>query len=183
MHPFLTTYTTRAIPALTKETPYKSTYLIPRVTKVVINVGLGDVQGNNKAIDELQALVARISGQKAILTKARKAIAGFKIRQGMDVGMKVTLRGERMHDFLAKLATITLPRTRDFRGLKVSSVTSDGNMNLGIRDVSIFPEAPQDGTMYGIKITVVSTAKNQSEALTLFRELGFPLLLDGDTVS
>lgn len=181
MHSFLTTYNTVAVPELTKKVSYPSTYLIPKVTKVVVNVGIGDLQGNTKGTEEAIQLVGRLTGQKPVLTKARKAISGFKIRQGMDVGLKVTLRGERMYDFLAKLIMVTLPRTRDFRGLKSSAITADGNLNLGIRDTSIFPEASEDGTSHGIQITIVSTASSLDEARTLYTSLGFPFPSEGIT--
>ena len=172
-HPFLTRYDEAVKPKLVAEKTYASTYLIPKVNKVVLNVGLGDLLGNNKAIEEVNALLSRISGQKPIETKARKAIAGFKIRQYQVIGMKVTLRGVRMYDFLTKLIEVTLPRTRDFRGLKLTGVTADGNLNIGIRDSMIFPEAGDDLTLPGIQITIVSNAKSLEESQLLYQSLGF----------
>ena len=173
MHPFLTRYTEISVPKLLAAKQYESPYLIPKVTKVSINTGLGDVLDNKKAIEEVAALLSRISGQKAVETKARKAVAGFKIRQEMVVGMKVTLRGTRMNDFLMKFSEITLPRTRDFRGLKPSAITADGNLNIGIKDSMIFPEASQDGVSYGLQVTLVSTARTKEDARLLFESLGF----------
>jgi large subunit ribosomal protein L5 len=173
MHPFLNRYTETSIPQLTKAKKYPSTYLIPRVSKVIVNVGLGDMLTNGKAVDDVKALLLRITGQKAVETKARKAIAGFKIRQDMVVGLKVTLRGQRMHDFLSKLIEVGLPRTRDFRGLKATGVTADGNLNIGIRDSMIFPESGQDVTFPGLQVTIVSNASTREESDLLYRSLGF----------
>jgi large subunit ribosomal protein L5 len=181
MHPFLTTYTTVSIPKLKAEREYISDYMIPRVTKVVLNMGIGDLQGNNKGIEDATILLTQISGQKPVLTKARKAISGFKIRIGMQIGLKVTLRGERMYDFISKLSGVTLPRTRDFRGLKPSAITADGNLNLGIRDTIIFPEASQDGIGHGVQVTIVSTARTKEEAHTLYTSLGFPFQSEQET--
>lgn len=173
MHPFITHYNQTVLPKLKEGKQYASSYLVPRVTKVSINCGIGDVATDDKAIESVAQLLASITGQRPAVTKARKAIAGFKIRQGMTVGLKVTLRGERMHDFLMKLIQITLPRTRDFRGLKPSAITSDGNLNLGIKDSMIFPEASQDGTGHGVQVTLISNAKTREEAVLLYESLGF----------
>lgn len=173
MHPYLSRYDEAVKPKLIAERPYASTYLIPKVSKVVLNVGLGDLLGNSKAIEEVGSLLSRISGQKPIETKARKAIAGFKIRQYQVIGMKVTLRGVRMYDFLTKLIEVTLPRTRDFRGLKASGITSDGNLNIGVKDSMIFPEAGEDLTLPGIQITIVSNARTMEESQLLYTSLGF----------
>jgi len=183
MNPFSTQYNTVVAPQLKAQKAYASEYLVPKVTKVIINVGLGDVMTNNKAIDEVADLVGRIAGQKPVLTKARTAISGFKIRQGMVVGMKVTLRGSRMEDFLSKLIQIALPRTRDFRGLKSSGITADGNLNIGIKDSTIFPEAGQDITVHGIQVTLVSTAKTLEEAQLLYTGLGFVFQSESESTS
>jgi len=173
MHPFLTQYNEVALPKLKEFKNYESTYQIPSVSKVSVNCGLGDVMTNDKQIEEVSKLIGLITGQKPVETKARKAISGFKIRQNMVIGLKVTLRGARMHDFLAKLTQIALPRTRDFRGLKPSAITADGNLNIGIKDSMIFPEAPQEAGNHGIQITVVSSATSMEEARLLFESLGF----------
>lgn len=173
MHPFLTHYNTVVIPRLKEAKNYQSLFEVPRVSKVTLNIGIGDLAGNTKSIEEVSALLAQISGQKPVVTKARKAIAGFKLRQGMPVGLKVTLRSNRMHDFLSKLIQIALPRTRDFRGLKLSSITADGNLNLGIKDSAIFPELAQAGTAHGIQVTLVSNAASLEEARLFYESLGF----------
>lgn len=173
MHPFLTTYTQNAVPRLKEFKSYASAYQIPRITKVVVNIGVGDCVGNSKALEDVVLLSTQITGQKPVQTKARKAIAGFKIRQAMVVGLKTTLRDERMNDFLAKLIQVVLPRTRDFRGLPVTSITADGNLNIGIRDSMIFPEVAQGGQSHGIQVTIVSNATSQEESRLLFESIGF----------
>lgn len=173
MNHFLNHYTTVTVPKLKESFSYASEYTVPKVSKVVINVGVGDIMSDSKAVESVSALVARIAGQRPMLTKARISIAGFKIRDGMTVGMKVTLRGTRMHDFLSKLIQISLPRTRDFRGLKPSAITADGNLNIGIKDSTIFPEAGQDVSLHGLQITLVSNAKTKEEAELLYTSLGF----------
>ncbi|MEI6477875.1 MAG: 50S ribosomal protein L5 [bacterium] len=173
MHPFLTIYNQKAVPKLKEGRTYVSSYLIPRVTKVSVNMGVGDTVGNGKALEEVSELMTQITGQKPAVTKARKAIAGFKIREAMPVGLKVTLRGARMNDFLIKLSQVVLPRTRDFRGLVPTSVTSDGNLNIGIRDTLIFPEVSQGTLSHGLQVTLVSNARTQEEARILYESLGF----------
>lgn len=173
MHPLIARYNQVAVPKLKEVGSYSSTYLIPHITKTIINIGIGDLIGNSKGIEEVTRLLSDISGQKPVETKSRKAISGFKIRQNVVVGLKVTLRGRRMHDFLLKLIEITLPRTRDFRGLSPESVTGDGNLNVGIKDSMIFPEAPQDLKGHGLQVTIVSTAKSREESKTLYESMGF----------
>jgi large subunit ribosomal protein L5 len=173
MHAFLKQYNEVAVPKLKEQQSYSSPYLIPKIEKVVINVGLGDLIAAGKPLEELVTLVTLISGQKPVTTKARKAISGFKIRQGMEVGMKVTLRGARMHDFLIKLIQIALPRTRDFRGLKPSAVAPNGSLNLGIKDSMIFPEVSQGTFAHGMQITIVPTPCTSEEARLLYESLGF----------
>jgi large subunit ribosomal protein L5 len=182
MHPFLTRYNQVSRPKLKEVGSYTSEYLVPRVTKVSINCGIGDLAGNQKTIDELANQLATITGQKPSITKARKAIAGFKIRENMVVGMRVTLRGERMQDFLTKLTDIALPRTRDFRGIPPTSVTAGGSLNVGIRDSAIFPEVSYGSLAHGLQVTVVSTATDMDEARTLFESLGF-LFQTGDDIA
>ena len=173
MHPFTTLYNQTVLPKLKEGKAYSSTYLIPKVTKVTVNVGVGDCVGNSKALEDVISLVTDITGQKPVQTKARKAISGFKIRENMVVGLKTTLRGQMMNDFLIKFIEVVLPRTRDFRGLPITSVTADGNLNIGIKDSMIFPEVSQLTLSHGIQITVVSTAKTLEEARLLFESLGF----------
>ena len=183
MHPFLTTYHQTTVPKLKEQKKYVSEFAVPRVTKVSVNAGLGDYVGNTKAIEDISKLIATISGQKPVPTKARKAISGFKIREGMVIGLKATLRDQRMHDFLYKLIQVTLPRTRDFRGLVPTGVTADGNLNIGIRDCTIFPEASQGEGSYGLQVTVVSTARTLEEATSLYRSLGFIFQKEDEVVA
>ncbi len=173
MHPFITRYNQVSIPKLKENRSYESEYAVPRVSKVSVNVGVGDTLANSKAIEVISTMVATITGQKPVEAKARKAISGFKIRQGMVVGLKTTLRGTRMHDFLAKLSQVALPRTRDFRGLVPTAITADGNLNIGIRDSMIFPELAQGEPGHGVQVTIVSSARTQEEARTLYESLGF----------
>jgi large subunit ribosomal protein L5 len=173
MHPFDTLYNSVVVPRLTAQTAYPSSYLIPKVKKVIVNVGVGDCVGNSKALEEVIGLVTQITGQKPVTIKARKAISGFKIRENMVVGLKVTLRGVRMNDFLYKLIQVVLPRTRDFRGLPATGITADGNLNIGIKDSMIFPEISQSGTSHGIQVTIVSTASSQETSRQLYEAIGF----------
>lgn len=150
---------------------------IPRIEKVVINTGIGRITKESDKVSEVYESLATIAGQAPIKTKVQKSIAGFKVREGQDVGIKVTLRGMKMWDFLTRLINISLPRIRDFRGLKVSTVDSNGNLNIGITDHTVFPEIIAERVKYifGLQVTVVTTAKNKEDAEFLFRELGFPL--------
>jgi len=173
MHPFTIRYKEIVLPKLLEARQYPSTYLIPKVTKVSVGCGIGDVMTNGKAVEDVAKLLASITGQKPAEAKARKAIAGFKIRQNMVVALKTTLRGTRMNDFLIKLIEVALPRTRDFRGLKPSAITADGSLNIGIRDSMIFPEAAQDGTTHSLQVTLVSNARSKEEAQLLYESLGF----------
>ena len=180
MHPYSTRYNQVALPKLKEHTTYASTYEVPIIKKVSINCGLGDVLTNGKAVDEVTALIAAITGQKAVQTKAHKAIAGFKIRQGMVVGLKTTLRAERMNDFLMKLTDIALPRTRDFRGLPATGITASGTLNIGIKDSSIFPEVSYGSIPHGLQITIVSNAKSVEEARLLYETMGFLFQAEGE---
>jgi large subunit ribosomal protein L5 len=172
MHAFIKQYTESAVPKLKEQKQYASAYLIPKIEKVVLNIGTGGLQGQGRTAEEAAANLVAISGQKPVVTKSRKAIAGFKIRDNVDVGMKVTLRGERMNDFLIKFAQIALPRTRDFRGLTPTSIAKDGSMHVGIKDSMIFPEANQD-ISHGIQVSIVTSPCSPEEARTLFEALGF----------
>jgi large subunit ribosomal protein L5 len=173
MHPFLKQYNEVTVPKLTAAKKYDSIFLIPKVEKVVINAGSGSLTASGKNLDSLIATIVAISGQKPVVTKARKAISGFKIRQYMEVGMKTTIRGERMYDLISKMTQIALPRTRDFRGLKPTSITADGCLHIGIKDSMIFPEVSQDSAGQSLQITLVSTAKTLEEARLLYESLGF----------
>ena len=169
-------YKKEIVPELMKLHGYKNVNEVPKLEKIVLNMGLGDVKDNSKslgiAIDEL----AVISGQKPVATKAKKAISNFKVRQGMIIGAKVTLRGERMYEFLDKLISIALPRVRDFRGVSRKSFDGKGNYALGIKEQLIFPEISYDKIekIRGFDVMIVTTAKTDSEALSLLEALGMP---------
>jgi len=184
MHLLTTRYNESVLPKLTQARQYPSTYLIPKVSKVSVNCGIGDVMTNGKAVEDVTKMLASITGQKPAEAKARTAISGFKIRQGQVVGLKTTLRGDRMNDFLLKLIEVALPRTRDFRGLKPSAITEDGTLNIGIRDSMIFPEvANQEGTTHSLQVTVVSNARSKEEARLLYESLGFVFGTEEDTAT
>lgn len=169
-------YENEIVSALQKELNYDNKYQVPRLVKVVVNIGLGDGAQNAKlfdnGVDELQA----ITGQKPVITRAKKSIAGFKIREGMPIGSKVTLRGERMYDFVSKLTGVVLPRIRDFRGLSPKGFDGLGNYNLGLKDQLVFPEIDYDKVqrLRGMNITIVTTARNDMDARALLNALGFP---------
>lgn len=163
-------------PSLMKEMSYKNPFQVPRIEKVVINMGLGEAaQDNRKAQAALEEL-SLIAGQKPVLTKAKHSIAGFKLREGMNIGAKVTLRRERMYEFLDRLVTIAMPRIRDFRGISPKSFDGRGNYSLGIREHIVFPEINYDKVdkIRGMDITIVTTAKTDSEALALLKGFDFP---------
>lgn len=163
-------------PSLMKERGYRNSFQVPQLEKIVINMGLGEaVQDSRKAQGALEEL-ALIAGQKPILTKARQSIAGFKLREGMNIGAKVTLRRERMYEFLDRLVTIAMPRIRDFRGLSSKSFDGRGNYSLGIREHIIFPEINYDKVdqIRGMDITIVTTAKTDAEALDLLKGFDLP---------
>jgi len=169
-------YQKEAIPALTKELGIKNAYEVPRLLKVVVNVGLGDGAQNAKTFDLGVAELQSITGQKPMVTRAKKSIAGFKIRQNMPIGAKVTLRGQRMYDFISKLTGIVLPRIRDFRGISPKGFDGRGNYNLGLKDQLVFPEINYDMVqrVRGLNITIVTSATNDMAAKALLTQLGFP---------
>ena len=160
-----------------KEFSYSSVMEVPRIKKVVVNVGIGKMIKDGDKIEEVVSSLQTITGQKPVKTKARKAIAGFKIREGQEVGVKVTLRGARMWQFIDRLVTATLPRTRDFQGISKKSVDSKGNINIGIKEHTIFPEISPEKVRhtFGLQVTISTTAISQAEGLALFKLLGFPL--------
>ncbi len=174
VHPFTNRYQNTVVPALTSERQYASAYEIPRITHVVVNAGAGDMLTAAKGMEQLVELISKITGQRPVVVKAKKSIAGFKIRQGMEVGVKVTLRGERMRDFLTKLTDVSLPRTRDYRGVKPTAIAKDGSLHVGIRDTQIFPEVANDSFHHPIQVSLVpARPMSQDEALRLYRGLGF----------
>jgi large subunit ribosomal protein L5 len=169
-------YQTEIAPALMKEFEYKSVMQVPRITKVVVNVGLGEALDNAKAIDFAVNDITAITGQKPVVTKAKKSIAGFKLREGRTIGVKVTLRGERMWAFLTRLIHVALPRTRDFQGISPDAFDGRGNYTLGLREQLIFPEIQYDkiDKLRGMEVTIVTTAKTDEEGRRLLTLLGMP---------
>jgi len=170
-------YVEKVIPELMKQFNYKSIMEVPRIEKITLNMGVGEAVADKKVMDFAVADMVKISGQKPQVTKARKSIAGFKIRDGWPVGCKVTLRSRRMYEFMDRLVTIALPRVRDFRGLSGKSFDEHGNYNFGIKEQIIFPEIEYDkiDAIRGMNITITTTAKNSDEARALLKAFSFPI--------
>jgi large subunit ribosomal protein L5 len=162
--------------SMTEKFNYASVMEVPKIDKIVINMGLGEAVSNSKVLDEAVAELALITGQKPVVTKAKKSIAGFRLREGMPIGCKVTLRGERMYDFLDKLVSISLPRVRDFRGVSKKSFDGRGNYTLGVKEQLIFPEIDFDkvSKVRGMDIVIVTTANTDEEARELLTQFGMP---------
>lgn len=177
MTDFKRRYLQDVVPALRKQFGYSSVMAVPRITKAVINVGISSGNKDSKFPEAVMQSLTRIAGQKPVPTKAKKSISNFKIRQGMTVGYKVTLRGARLEAFLDKLVRITLPRVRDFRGLSEKSLDQRGNMAIGFKESIAFPEVRPDEVLHlhGLEIAITTSAKTRAESLALFRALGFPL--------
>ena len=169
-------YVNEAVPALKQKFGYKNPMEVPRLEKVIINMGLGDCKDNSKALEAAVAELTQISGQKPLVTKAKKSVANFKVREGQNVGAKVTLRGDRMEEFMDKLVSIALPRVRDFRGVSTKAFDGRGNYALGVKEQLIFPEIEYDKVekIRGMEMILVTTAKTEEEAKELFRLLGMP---------
>ena len=169
-------YQKEAIPALMKKFNYQSIMQVPKLEKIVINVGLGDIRENPKSLENTMNDLSIITGQKPVVTKARKSIAAFKIREGANVGCKVTLRNEKMYEFAYKLFTVALPRVRDFRGVSADSFDGRGNYSMGVKEQLIFPEIEYDKVdkLRGMDIVFVTTAKNDEESKELLKLLGMP---------
>ena len=169
-------YSNEVAPALMEKFSYKSTMQIPKLVKIVVNIGLGEAKDNPKAIDAACGDLALITGQKPIVTKARKSVANFKLREGMNIGCKVTLRGAKMYEFLDRLFNVALPRVRDFRGINANGFDGRGNYSLGIKEQLIFPEIDYDkiDKIRGMDINFVTTAQTDEEARELLKLLGAP---------
>ena len=169
-------YKKEVVPALIKKFDYKSSMQVPKLDKVVINIGLGDTRENPKALENAMKELAQITGQKPIITKAKKSIAAFKIREGQDLGCKVTLRKDKMYDFAYKLFNVALPRVRDFRGVSADSFDGRGNYSMGLKEQLIFPEIEYDKVdkLRGMDIIFVTTAETDEEARELLKLLGMP---------
>jgi large subunit ribosomal protein L5 len=169
-------YQKEITPALMSKFSYKSVMQAPKLDKIVINMGVGDAVSNSKALDVAVEELAQITGQKPVVTKAKKSIAGFRLREGMPIGAKVTLRGERMYQFLDKLVSVSLPRVRDFRGVSKKSFDGRGNYTLGVKEQLIFPEIDYDkvNKVRGMDIVIVTTANTDEEARELLTQFGMP---------
>ena len=169
-------YQSEVVPRMMKEYSYKNHMQVPRVERVVINVGMGEAVQNIKLLESAVAELALITGQKPVMTRAKKAIAGFKLRQGIPIGAKVTLRGARMYEFLDRLVSVGLPRIRDFRGVSPKAFDGRGNYTLGLKEQLTFPEIKYDdvASIHGMDITIVTSAKRNDEAKSLLTHLGMP---------
>ena len=169
-------YKERVVPALVKEFGYKNVMAVPRIAKVSVNIGLGEATQNAKLMDGAVHELGQIAGQKPVVTKAKKSIAAFKLREGMSIGAMVTLRGDRMFEFLDRLMNVALPRVRDFRGVSSKSFDGRGNYTLGIKDQLIFPEIDYNKVekVKGMNISITTTAKTDAEGLALLKQMGMP---------
>ena len=171
-------YKAKVAPALMEKFSYKSVMQIPKLEKIVVNIGMGEAKDNPKAIEAAMSDLAAITGQAPVITKARKSFANFKLREGMNIGCKVTLRGEKMYEFLDRLFNVALPRVRDFRGINPNSFDGRGNYSLGVKEQLIFPEIDYDkiDKIRGMDIIVVTTAKTDEEARELLSLMGAPFV-------
>ncbi|WP_406665779.1 50S ribosomal protein L5 [Gallaecimonas sp. GXIMD1310] len=169
-------YKETVVPELVKEFGYKTVMQVPRIEKITLNMGVGEAVADKKLLENASADLAAISGQKPLITKARKSVAGFKIREGYPIGCKVTLRGERMWEFFERLVSISIPRIRDFRGLNPKSFDGRGNYSMGVREQIIFPEIDYDKVdrVRGLDITITTTARNDEEGRALLAAFNFP---------
>lgn len=169
-------YTEEVVPAMMKEFGYKNIFEVPKIEKVVINMGVGEATQNPDALEAAVADLTRIAGQKPVITRAKRSISAFKVREGMNVGCKVTLRGKRMYDFLEKLFNVVLPRVRDFRGMSPDGFDGRGNYSMGLKEQLIFPEIDYDQVtkIRGMNITITTTAKTDEEGRYLLRAMGMP---------
>ena len=169
-------YQTKVVPTLLKEFSYSNVMAVPKLEKITINIGMGEATQNPKLVDVAVQELTTISGQRPVITKAKKSIAAFKLREGMSIGVMVTLRGDRMYEFLDRLTSVALPRVRDFRGVSPKSFDGRGNYTLGIRDQLIFPEIDYNKVekTRGMNITIQTTASTDAEGLALLRHMGMP---------
>ncbi len=180
-HPLKDRYQNEVVPAIIKTLDMRNVMEVPRITKIVVNIGAGEALDNAKALDAAVADMTQITGQKPVVTKARKSIANFKLREGRAIGVKVTLRGERMWSFLDRLVNIALPRVRDFRGVSPDAFDGRGNYTLGLREQLVFPEIDYDkiDKLRGLEISIVTTARNDDEGRLLLQLLGMPFRKEG----
>jgi len=170
-------YAESVVPGLVSQFEYQSVMQVPRITKITLNMGVGEAVGNKAVLENAMGDLERIAGQKPVITRARKSIAGFKIRAGWPIGCKVTLRRERMYEFLDRLISIAIPRIRDFRGLPPRSFDGRGNYSLGLREQIVFPEIDYDkiDAVRGLDVTISTTARSDDEARALLAAFGFPI--------
>lgn len=170
-------YAKTIVPELQKQMNCDNALMVPRVSKIVVNVGMGPLLKDKEAIKELKQALIDITGQLPVMTTAKRSIASFKIREGQDIGMKVTLRGTRMMHFMDRMINEALPRTRDFHGIASKAVDHNGNLNIGVKEHTIFPEISAENArrIYSFQITIVSSTDNEADGEALFRALGFPL--------
>lgn len=169
-------YQEKIVPSLMEQFKYKNIHEVPKITKIVINRGLGEASKNNKALENSVKEIALITGQQPVITKARKSVAGFKIREGVPVGIAVTLRKNLMYSFLERFTNLALPRIRDFKGISIKSFDGRGNYNIGIKEQLMFPEIEYDRVdqIRGLDIAITTTAKTQQEGIALLKALGMP---------
>ncbi len=170
-------YRKKIAPAMQKDFNIKNIMAVPKVVKVVINVGVGKMVKDDKFIAKAKKDIALLSGQKPVARQAKKSISGFKLREGVDIGLMVTLRGKRMYDFIDRLIHVALPRSKDFRGIDSKNFDGNGNLNLGIKEHSIFPEVTYESLkdIFGLEVTVVTSARNREKGIALLRLFGFPI--------
>jgi len=170
-------YRKEVIPTMQAKFGIKNIMAVPKIDKVVINVGIGKVAKDDKFIEKVVRDLGLLSGQKPVFRKAKQSISGFKSRQGMNIGLMVTLRGKRMYDFIDRLVHVALPRSKDFRGIEVRNFDKMGNLNLGLKEHSIFPEIHYENLkdIFGLEVTVVTTAENREKGIELLRLMGFPV--------
>ena len=181
MSRFSSLYQDTIVPELTKKFGYKTVMQVPRITKITLNMGVGEAVNDKKLVDNAVADMTKIAGQKPVVTRTRKAIANFKIRENMPIGCMVTLRGERMYDFLDRLVTVAFPRVRDFRGVSGRAFDGRGNYNIGLKEQIIFPEIEYDkiDALRGMNISITTTAKTDEEAKALLAGFHFPFATKG----
>lgn len=170
-------YRKHSIPALQKEFKIANVMAVPKITKAVVNVGVGKLFKEDKILERIAKDVAQLSGQKPTFRMAKKSIASFKVRQGVPVGIAVTLRGARMYDFTDRFINIALPRSKDFRGIPVSNIDTSGNLNIGLKESSIFPELNYENVkdIFSLQVTFTTTARTHDQGVALFKSLGFPI--------
>jgi len=177
MSRLLEQYRKKVIPAMQKEFGIKNVMAVPKVEKVVISVGIGKIVKDEKTVEKMANDLAKLTGQKLVYRQAKKSIASFKVREGVNIGLMVTLRGKRMYDFMDRLVSVALPRSKDFRGIDTKNFDKNGNLNLGIKESSIFPEIDYETLkdIFSLEVTVVTTARDKQKGIALLRSLGFPI--------